>query len=127
MIQRCNNPKCPDYKYYGGRGIIVCKRWRGENGFINFLKDMGKSPSGKTLDRKNNNSGYFKKNCQWSTRKQQVRNMRSNRFYHFNNKDQILNDWAKEYHVKRQTLSRRLSKGMSIKEALLTPVRKYKK
>ena len=34
MLQRCSNPKNPDYKNYGGRGIKVCNEWR-EN-FVNF-------------------------------------------------------------------------------------------
>ncbi len=28
MIQRCENPKNRAYRYYGGRGISVCKRWQ---------------------------------------------------------------------------------------------------
>lgn len=27
MRERCRNPKRNDYKYYGGRGIKVCKEW----------------------------------------------------------------------------------------------------
>lgn len=34
---RCSNKKSKTYKYYGGRGIAVCDRWLGENGFINFF------------------------------------------------------------------------------------------
>ena len=49
MVQRCNNPRRTDYKYYGGRGITICERWLGEHGFINFLVDMGLRPIGKGL------------------------------------------------------------------------------
>src|SRR5260370_12584531 len=28
MLRRCTNPCCRDYKYYGGRGIVVCDRWK---------------------------------------------------------------------------------------------------
>ncbi len=28
MKRRCYNPNDPKYKDYGGRGIIVCDRWR---------------------------------------------------------------------------------------------------
>jgi hypothetical protein len=41
MRQRCVNPNCPDFKYYGGRGIIICGRWLGFEGFKKFLTDMG--------------------------------------------------------------------------------------
>jgi hypothetical protein len=30
MKQRCCYPKCPHYKYYGARGITVCKEWLDE-------------------------------------------------------------------------------------------------
>ena len=41
MWTRCTNPKAIGWKYYGGRGIKVCKRWER---FENFLKDMGVAP-----------------------------------------------------------------------------------
>src|SRR6185295_20173652 len=64
MLQRCSNPKATEYDCYGGRGISVCKRWKT---FVNFLKDMGKRPACKSLDRINNDKGYYKSNCRWAT------------------------------------------------------------
>ena len=71
MIQRCTNPKNPNFKKYGERGITVCKRWRR---FENFLRDMGVRPEGKTLDRIKNHRGYKPSNCRWATHSQQRRN-----------------------------------------------------
>lgn len=69
---RCNNPDNPDYQYYGGRGITVCKRW---DSFAAFAEDMGPHPGkGWTLDRTNNNRGYSKRNCRWASRTTQSRN-----------------------------------------------------
>jgi len=48
MKNRCSNPKSPDFKWYGERGIKVCERWQQ---FENFLADMGRRPEGTTLDR----------------------------------------------------------------------------
>ena len=74
MLERCRNKNAPNYKDYGGRGITVCKRWLK---FENFLADMGARPVNKTIDRKNNDKGYSKTNCKWSTPKEQANNRRS--------------------------------------------------
>lgn len=73
MVQRCTNENNIGYKNYGGRGITICARWLS---FKNFMEDMGKKPAGWTLDRKNNDGPYCKKNCRWATRKQQAQNRR---------------------------------------------------
>lgn len=74
MIQRCTNPKSSNYSYYGGRGIIVCSEWI--NSFEAFFKDMGERPKWFTIERINNELGYFKENCSWATPSEQIRNRR---------------------------------------------------
>lgn len=73
MRKRCNNPRHKSYAYYGGRGIRVVKRWEQ---FRFFLKDMGKRPPGKTLDRRKVNGNYSPTNCEWADWSQQMRNRR---------------------------------------------------
>lgn len=72
MKQRCYNPKNWAYKYYGERGITVCDSWK--NSFLTFATDMGERPDGMSIDRKDNNLGYSKDNCKWSTKKEQMNN-----------------------------------------------------
>jgi hypothetical protein len=76
IIQRCRNAKNPNYNRYGGRGITVCERWL--HSFENFLEDMGRRPSPKhSIDRENNDKGYYLENCRWATRTEQQRNNRN--------------------------------------------------
>lgn len=120
--QRCTNPKVECYKNYGGRGITICERWLK---FENFLKDIGKRPGKQySIDRIDNNLGYYKNNCRWATKKEQQRNMRSNLMITFNNKIQCLTDWATEYKIPYTTLWHRLYKfNWSVEKALTTPAR----
>ena len=74
MIQRCENPKHPDFPGYGGRGIAICERWR--LSFPAFLLDMGERPAGTSIDRVDNSLGYQPGNCRWSSPTEQANNRR---------------------------------------------------
>lgn len=128
MIARCTNHKHKSYKNYGGRGITVDKSWLN---FINFYNEMGKRPSNMhSLDRRDNNKGYCKENCNWVTIDIQNRNKRNNRTLTYNGKSLILKDWINEPEVKKlnisyNTLHTRFLKGWSDEDILSTP--KYKR
>jgi hypothetical protein len=78
MIRRCLNPKDIGYKNYGGRGITVCKRWLDVR---KFISDMGDKPNPKyTIERINNNKGYYPGNCKWATWKEQYKNRRKHKY-----------------------------------------------
>jgi hypothetical protein len=80
--KRCDNKNGKIYKYYGGRGIRYTDEW---GIFKNFYADMYNSylkhssihgEKNTTIDRVNNDKGYYKINCEWATRKEQANNRR---------------------------------------------------
>jgi hypothetical protein len=87
MIQRCKNPNNISYRYHGARGIRVCERWQGPNGFENFFADMGARPQGLTLERKDNNGNYEPSNCCWATPLEQAANTRNLKWFRAWHKD----------------------------------------
>lgn len=68
MKRRCRNPRATNFRYYGGKGVKVCKRWQS---FANFLDDMGHRPVGTTLGRLLDMGDYRPGNCAWMNRSEQ--------------------------------------------------------
>ena len=65
MIQRCTNKNHAQYADYGGRNVTICAEWLAS--FVQFLKDKGKRPEGKTLDRYPDPNGpYTPENTRWA-------------------------------------------------------------
>lgn len=116
MKQRCLNKNKERYFDYGGRGIKVCDRWLN---FENFYEDMGDAPDTLTIERVDNNEGYSKSNCRWTTTKDQSRNKRNNITLKHNNKSLIASDWAKETGISKSTILERFHKGLPVMEVLM--------
>ena len=128
MKRRCYNPNTEKYYRYGGRGIVVCDRWR--DSFEAFYEDVSKllhfGEQGYTLNRINNDGNYEPNNVEWATQKEQANNRQSNHLLTFNGKTQTIVQWADETGIKSATIARRLKKGWSVEKALTTPTQKRK-
>ena len=120
---RCYKPTHKSFHRYGGRGIKVCERWTGPNGFVNFLADMGPRPKGSySLDRYPNNDGdYEPANCRWATKLQQSRGTCTNRKLMCFGRVQCLEEWAEEFGIKAGTIAARIRRGWDVQRAITEP------
>lgn len=118
---RCYNIRNYKYKNYGGRGIKMCDKWK--NNFMEFYKDMGKKPEGKTLERINVNGDYEPSNCKWATHIEQGNNKVFNRIVVLNGVKMTLANCARLHGKKYRALHFYYhSKGYEINKAIsLTP------
>lgn len=121
MKKRCSNPKNKDYPRYGGRGIVVCDRWK--SSFENFFADMGYRPTpSHTIERLDIDKGYEPSNCRWATPQQQARNQSNNRQITHNGQTRLLIEWSELTGIASTTLWQRIKRGWDISKALTTPV-----
>lgn len=116
--------RCDDLNnlLYGGRGVKVCSRWRGPNGFEVFMADLGPRPSkSHSLDRYPNSDGdYEPGNVRWATASEQARNRRSNLSYTYQGQTKCLTDWSKELGISATALYYRITRW-GIERAFTTP------
>lgn len=122
MIARCHRKSHPAYKDYGDRGVTVMKRWRGKNGLANFIADLGEPDNPKlTVERRNVNGNYCPSNCYWATRKEQARNMRTNRMLTIGEESKCLAAWADEARCGVIAFKNRIKRGWDPERAFATP------
>jgi hypothetical protein len=119
MMQRCNDPRVPNYPSYGGRGIKVCDRW---HLFENYYADVGERPAGMSLDRIDNNGDYGPDNWQWATSRQQAANRRNNYNLTMNGETLCIAAWSTRLGLHPATIRNRLRRGATT-ESALQPVR----
>lgn len=123
MIQRCYNPKNPQFIDYGGRGITVSDRWK--QGFEFFLEDVGHRPSNKySIERKDNNGPYSKENCEWATIGMQSRNNRRNVFVNISGEKLVLIDALKKIDLGMSKYFYWRKRGMKPQEIIDAKVKK---
>ena len=120
MIHRCNSKDPHKVKHYSGRGITVCERWKK---YSNFLEDMGRAPGeGYSVDRKDNDKGYFKENCRWATWIEQARNKRNSVKISYNGKKMGPDELSEIIMIPACTIRYRKQRKWTDLEIIETPV-----
>lgn len=125
MIARCTQPSNPAFEHYRKRGITVCARWRF---FDHFLADMGERPSGKTLERNDNDGNYEPDNCRWATRREQANNRVTNTRFCYHGQLLTLANLSRATGIPKDRLRDRLVRGKggpwTVEAAVSTPTRR---
>lgn len=122
MRSRCNNPNVHGYKYYGGRGISVCKEWNDFSSFSKWALSNGYE-NDLSIDRVDNDDDYNPSNCRWVDNFTQQNN-KSNRVTQFvNGVELTMLQISVRYEINLHTILTRYQKGVRGND-LITPVRK---
>lgn len=127
MQARCYIKKNWNFKYYGGKGIKICREWK--RSFKNFKTWALENGYGDDLqiDRIDANGNYCPKNCRWVTKRQQNNNTSRNHYIEYNGKTKTCAEWGLLYNIQRNVLNRRIRRGWDIEKAFTTPVMKKNK
>lgn len=115
MHERCEYEKHPHFHNYGGRGISVCDEWTEYLPFAKWAFSHGYDES-LTLDRINNDDGYYPDNCRWASMKEQANNKRNNHLVEVNGEIMTINECAERYGIPKSTVRYRSNLGRDILE-----------
>ena len=118
MMDRCFNPKSPNWENYGARGITVHPQMQTLQGFLDV---MGLPPTEKhQVDRHPNNNGHYEPgNVRWATASENLENQRRNVRLTFKGRTLTMSQWARELGISRHTLWARLNThGWTLAQAL---------
>lgn len=126
MKSRCSDESNASYQDYGARGIVVCDRWLGVDGFANFRADVGEKPTpNHSLDRIDNDGPYSPDNVRWATIYQQCNNRRSSRLVTVGGETMTVVQWSEKTGVPAMLIYQRLNSGWDEATAVTTaPLRK---
>jgi len=119
MLSRCEDEDNPQYKDYGGRGVLVCEEWHDFGIFFLWCLSNDFSPE-KQLDRINNNGNYKPQNCRFVSSSENNRNKRTNKMLSIYGEIKTMIDWSEDdrCNVTYYTLMQRVLRGWEPEKAL---------
>jgi len=122
MVERCRNPKCASYRYYGARGIRVAREWIGRGGFEAFWRHASATyRDNLSLDRIDPFGDYEPGNIRWIPLTDQASNQTSTVFIDTPKGRLCVTHAAREFGIPRRTLRNRLSRNVT-SDRLFDPI-----
>lgn len=122
--RRCNDRGSKNYRNYGGRGITMWPEWSNSYPmFAEYVRStLGERPSPKhSLDRIDNELGYWPGNLRWATPRDQANNQRTNRIVEVDGETDTMANWCRKFNTPPPRVYHRLEQGWDIKSALSLP------
>lgn len=125
MIYRCTNPKSPSYATLHANSINVCQEWINDfNTFYEWAINHNYQP-GLCLTRKNWRQDYSPNNCKWANREDIAYHHKQRRgkyeTFPIFGEHLTMTQIRKKYHVSDAFLKHRMSKGLTLEEAVTLP------
>lgn len=122
---RCLNINNKDYIKYNQKGLYY--KWKNDfKIFYDWSMNNGYKDN-LSIDRIDNNKGYYPTNCRWVTRIQQENNKTTNKYLEYNNKKLTYAEWARELNIPYYLIKNRLYAGWTIDKIFNTPYKRSKK
>lgn len=127
MIARCHNSNTNHYKYYGARGIKVCKEWMTFSEFMKWAIKNGYNDN-LTIERKDIDKDYKPENCTFIPKSQQSNNKSDTHYLTHKGVTLPIAVWAQKLKIKSNTLYSRINLlGWTTDKALSEPVKNQNK
>ena len=96
-----------------GTILVIFFKWANEHGYHEGL----------SIDRIDNDKGYSPQNCRWATMLTQNNNTRHCRRITYHGETHTVAEWERKLNMKCGILEQRLLRGMTLSDALSTPVK----
>lgn len=115
MKARCNRETCDRYKWYGGRGVLVCNEWNDFSVFNDWAILNGYDDN-LSIDRIDLNTGYYPENCRWVNAKVQANNRKNNHLITYYNETHTISEWSDITKINYNVLRSRVRRGVPLEK-----------
>lgn len=111
IIKRCSDPKDKSYKWYGAKGIDVCKEWKEDKEkFVEWSEANGYS-EGLTIERYDTSKGYSPENCCFVPMSEQPLNTSRNVYVDYHGESLYVSEVARREGVSAEAIRKRIKHG----------------